>query len=273
MRCRTIRRTEAAQLAMVLEVTASPKPGNVDRGHDYPDTRLEHFLASAVFARAALERAERGEGGIGALIEDAVRDTNCHAGGNTHFGAFILLVPLVMGGRASAAFRAARATTVEDAVAFYRAFSATQVRVLEKDEIDVNDPAAADMLRERGMTLYDVMAYSAERDMVAREWTNGFALCTETADRLSAHGSGRDAIVRTFLDLLAAYPDTFIAKKHGYSVAEETMLRAREVQAGRLALSVFDEECLARGINPGSLADIMIAGIYLALLEGWQWDC
>ena len=117
---------------MVLEVTASPKLGNVDRGHDYPDTRLEHFLASAVFARAALERAEAGEGGIGALIEAAVRDTNCHAGGNTHFGAFILLIPLVIGGGASAAFRAARETKGRGAVAFYRAFSATQLRVPEK---------------------------------------------------------------------------------------------------------------------------------------------
>ncbi|MDK2974706.1 MAG: triphosphoribosyl-dephospho-CoA synthase [Methanofollis sp.] len=273
MQCRTITRTEAAQLAMVLEVTASPKPGNVDRGHDYPDTCLEHFLASAIFAGAALARAEQGEDGIGALIEAAVRDTNCHAGGNTHFGAFILLMPLVLGGDAEGALRAVRATTVDDAVAFYRAFSATQVRVLEKDEIDVNDPAAADMLRERGMTLYDVMVHSAERDMVAREWTNGFALCRETAERLVACGTGRDAIVRTFLDLLAAHPDTFIAKKHGRAVAGETMMRAREVQAGRCALSAFDEECLARGINPGSLADIMIAGIYLALLEGWQWDC
>ncbi|WP_235855587.1 triphosphoribosyl-dephospho-CoA synthase [Methanofollis fontis] len=266
-------RTEAAQLAMVLEVTASPKPGNVDRGHDYPDTRLEHFLASAVFARCAFEHAEAGGSGLGSLIEEAVLDTSCHSGGNTHFGAFILLMPLVSGGSIDGAMRTVAETTVEDAVAFYRAFSATAVRVLEKDEIDVNDPAALTILRERNMNLYDVMAYSSERDMVAREWTNGFALCREAADLLVSYGPGREAIVRTFLDLLASYPDTFIAKKHGAAVAEETMMRAREVQAGRVALQAFDEECLARGINPGSLADIMIAGIYLALLEEWRWDC
>ena len=84
---------------MMLEVTAYPKPGNVDRCHDYPETRLEHFLASTIFARPALEEAEQGTGRIGEIIGHAVRDTNCHEGGNTHFGAFILLIPLVYGKR------------------------------------------------------------------------------------------------------------------------------------------------------------------------------
>ena len=75
----------------MLEVCAFPKPGNVDRCHDYPDTRLEHFLASTILARPALERAERGEGGVGELILTAVENTSVHSGGNTHFGAFILL--------------------------------------------------------------------------------------------------------------------------------------------------------------------------------------
>ena len=272
MECRTKTRADLAQMAMMLEVAASPKPGNVDRGHDYPDTRLEHFLASTIFARPALERAEEGGDALGTLIEEAVTDTNCHAGGNTHFGAFILLMPLVAAGGAEGAAHLVRETTVEDAVAFYRAFGATEVRVLAKDEIDVHDPSAAAMLRERGMTLYDVMAHSAERDMVAREWTNGFALCQETRDLLVARGAGKAAIVDAFLDLLCTHPDTFIAKKFGPAVAEETMRRAREVKAGRLSLEAFDEECLAAGVNPGSLADIMIAGIFLALLEGWEWD-
>lgn len=272
MKCRTKTRADLAQMAMMLEVSASPKPGNVDRGHDYPDTHLEHFLASTIFARPALERAERREVGPGALIEEAVVDTNCHAGGNTHFGAFILLMPLIAGGGAEGAAEIVRETTVEDAVAFYRAFGATQVRVLAKDEIDVNDPSAAAMLRERGMTLYDVMAHSAGRDMVAREWTNGFAICRETKDLLFFRGTGKAAIVAAFLDLLCTYPDTFVAKKFGPDTAERTMLRAREARAGKVSLEAFDEECLAAGVNPGSLADIMIAGIFLALLEGWSWD-
>jgi len=90
MTCLMMHPAERAQLAMMLEVTAYPKPGNVDRCHDYPETRLEHFLASTIFARQALEEAGEGKGRIGEIIGHAVRDTNCHDGGNTHFGAFIL---------------------------------------------------------------------------------------------------------------------------------------------------------------------------------------
>jgi triphosphoribosyl-dephospho-CoA synthase len=265
-------RAERAQLAMMLEVTAYPKPGNVDRCHDYTDTRLEHFLASAILARPALERAERGEAGIGSLIHEAVTLTARHSGGNTHFGAFILLIPLVMAGDAGSAARLVRGTTVEDAVEFYRAFGKTQVRVIPGHDLDVNDPATIDSIRERNMTLYDIMLYSAPRDMVAREWVNGFLLTRKGADLLHASGCGHPAIVEAFLDLLATEPDTFIEKKHGTEVAWKTMRRAREVRDGIGDLASLDQELIDKGINPGSLADIIIASIYIALGEGWEWD-
>ncbi|MEN6341912.1 MAG: triphosphoribosyl-dephospho-CoA synthase [Methanospirillum sp.] len=263
---------DRAQLAMALEVLASPKPGNVDRCHDYVETRLEHFIVSTLAARSALEAAESRSAGLGPLIETAVGATACHAGGNTHFGAFILLVPLVYGGTLDGALSAIRSTTVEDAVAFYRAFALTQVRVAPADELDVNDPSAADALRARGMTLLDVMAHSAPRDMVAREWTNGFALCRQIADMLVADAEPRTAIRRTFLALLATEPDTFIAKKYGSALATQTCERAAAVVRGDASLESLDAWCIGRGVNPGSLADITIGGIYLALGRGWAWD-
>ncbi|MHC1626891.1 MAG: triphosphoribosyl-dephospho-CoA synthase [Methanoculleaceae archaeon] len=265
-------RTERAQLAMMLEVVSYPKPGNVDRCHDYPDTRLEHFLASIISARRGLERAEEHDGRIGEIFRQIVADTSWHGGGNTHFGAFILLVPLVMGGDIEGACREIRQTTVADAIDFYRAFALTGVRLFETDELDVNSPDAIDMLCERKMTLLDVMRYSAPRDMVAREWTEGFPLTKRAARLLHQSGSGCGAIVRMFSRLLADELDTFIIKKHGAAVAEETRRRAREVLAGRGRLEELDDWCISRGVNPGSLADITIAGIYVALTEGWEWD-
>ncbi|MCQ8893151.1 MAG: triphosphoribosyl-dephospho-CoA synthase [Methanolinea sp.] len=270
---RILTRAERAQLAMVLEVSAYPKPGNVDRCHDYPDTQLEHFLASAIMARPAFESAEKGEGGVGKLIHQAVELTSGHTGGNTHFGAFILLIPLVMGDGIPGALRAARTTTVEDALEFYKAFGKTQVRVIPSHELDVHDPASLETIGKRGMTLYDLMLYSAPRDMVAREWVSGFQMTRRGADLLHAAGCGRQAIVTAFLSLLALEPDTFIVKKHGPEVAARTMEKAREVLEGIRDLQAFDQECIDKGINPGSIADIIIASIYIALGEGWKWDC
>ena len=272
MTCLMVRPAERAQLAMMLEVTAYPKPGNVDRCHDYPETRLEHFLASAIFARQALGEAERGEGRIGEIIRHAVRDTNCHEGGNTHFGAFILLIPLVYGKDIPGAIAAVAKTDTSDAVAFYKAFAMTKVLMNATDELDVNDPHALGVIRDREMTLLDIMQHSAANDMVAREWVTGFLLVRRGADLLQQLGPGRQSIVNMFLTLLATEPDTFIIKKHGLEVARETMLRARDVLDEKLDIRQFDEDCIQRDINPGSIADITIASIYIALGEGWSWD-
>jgi triphosphoribosyl-dephospho-CoA synthase len=272
MTCLRMSTVERAQLAMMLEVSAYPKPGNVDRCHDYPDTKFEHFLASTIFARPALEEAERGQGRIGEIIKHAVRDTNCHQGGNTHFGAFILLIPLIYGKDIAGAMRAIETTDVSDAIAFYKAFAMTSVRMNATDELDVNDPHTLTLIRDREMTLHDVMHHSSPHDMVAREWVMGFPLTRRAADLLKQYGPGREAIVKTFVTLLATEPDTFIIKKHGIAIAEEVLISAQQVLDGKRTVEDFDADCIMRDINPGSTADIIIAGIYIALGEGWQWD-
>lgn len=272
MTCLRMNSVERAQLAMMLEVTAYPKPGNVDRCHDYPETRLEHFLASTIFARPALEEAELAKGRIGEIIKHAIRDTNCHNGGNTHFGAFLLLIPLVYGRDIPGAMTAISKTDSSDAIAFYKAFAMTSVKVHSTDELDVNDPHTLTLIRERDMSLLDVMQHSAANDMIAREWVTGFPLSRRGADLLKENGPGRESIVQTYLNLLATEPDTLIIKKHGIEVARETMMAARDVLEGKRSVEDLDAECIRRDINPGSTADIIIASIYLALGEGWSWD-
>ncbi|MEI7648889.1 MAG: triphosphoribosyl-dephospho-CoA synthase [Methanomicrobiales archaeon] len=272
MTCLLLKAAEQAQLAMMLEVCAFPKPGNVDRCHDYPETRLEHFLASTIFARLALEEAEAGSGRIGEIIHHAVQQTNCHKGGNTHFGAFILLIPLIYGRSIEGAMKAIERTDTSDAVAFYRAFGLTKVHTCSEDELDVNDPKSLAVLRDREMTLLDVMQHSAANDMVAREWVTGFPLTRRGADLLKQSGTGRQAIVQMFITLLAQEPDTFIIKKHGIPAAQEIMRKAREVLDGNETLENFDQDCIDKNINPGSIADITIAAIFIALTEGWEWD-
>ena len=272
MTCLRMKAAERAQLAMMLEVCAYPKPGNVDRCHDYPGTRLEHFLASTILARPALEEAESAQGRIGEIIRHAVQQTSCHEGGNTHFGAFILLIPLIYGGDIPGALKAIEHTDVSDAVAFYKAFAMTNVRTLPTDDLDIHDPKTLGMLRDRGMTLLDVMNHSAANDMVAREWITGFPLTRRGADLLQELGPGREAIVQMFLTLLATEPDTFIIKKHGLTAAQETMFAAREVLEGKRTVEDLDADCIQRGINPGSIADITIAALFIALGEGWSWE-
>ncbi|HJJ29042.1 MAG TPA: triphosphoribosyl-dephospho-CoA synthase [Methanocorpusculum sp.] len=261
---------EAAEFAMLLEVTAKCKPGNIDRLHDYDDTSMSHFLSSAARAREVFEQIDGLS--LGQAFYNAVERTNNHSGGNTHFGAFILLLPLLKGRGIEGAMRQTAATDVEDAVLFYKAFGLTQVRTNKESEMDVNDPESIHMLYEKKMTMLDVMQMSAKNDMVAREWTNGFALTKECAALLQSAG-GASKISDVFLKMMARHADTFVAKKFDLETAESVKTLAQSVLDGKTTAESFDAFCLKEGINPGSLADICIAGIFVSLLEGWNWDC
>ena len=72
--------------------------------------------------------------------------------------------------------------------------------------------------------------------------------------------------------MLSRHLDTFVIKKFGPATAEELRNSAMMAKNGMLSEEILDAWCIAEGINPGSLADICIAGIFTALIEGWEWD-
>ncbi|MGB9939654.1 triphosphoribosyl-dephospho-CoA synthase [Methanosarcina sp.] len=311
-----------AQLAMLLEVSASPKPGNVDREHDYPDTCFEHFVASSVSVYPVIELAARSRKGIGALIRSAVCESSAwQKGGNTHFGAFLLLIPLSMAAGelfdscgktpckllpdefealAAHAHDFVRATDCEDAIEFYRAFEVAGVRVNSVDEFSLGDPESEAELRTQEVTLYELMDISRGYDLIADEWISGFGRCLEGAKSItefmqarnsgaedstfSCSGTGiNEAIVYTFLKSLSRHRDTFIQTKFDKATADYVSSRAGEIlsawekSSGHYtrdfaallpAVQEFDSELLRKKINPGSTADIIIAGLFIALLGG-----
>ncbi|CAJ38111.1 triphosphoribosyl-dephospho-CoA synthase [Methanocella arvoryzae] len=268
-----------AVLAMALEVSGTPKPGNIDRDHDYADTKYEDFIAAAIGVYPVMERAVRSDG-IGQLILDACEEsTSWQQGGNTHFGAYILLFPLIKAATSNfhdlqnTAINIVRETTVEDAVQFYRAFGKVQVKMKGSEELDVADEKSLDEIRQRELTLFGIMDMSSKKDMVAREWTNGFSRSFKAAELIYERrltGTLNDAIVLTYLDLLADEPDTFIAKKYDLEKAVYVQGLAIDVQERRMTLTELSNRLYREKINPGSTADIIIAGIFIALLRGMK---
>ncbi|ELZ55071.1 MULTISPECIES: triphosphoribosyl-dephospho-CoA synthase [Halorubrum] len=246
-----------ATLALLVEVAGTPKPGNVDRHRDLDDLRFESFLGGAVGARAGLELAsETADGGsadgvpaVGDAFERAVEGMALRAGTNTQFGCLLLLTPLV---RAAAdpdrelspagVDAVCRATTVDDALAFYRAFEAVDVAVDDPppgaDDLDVRRGGDAEpALREREATLRDVLALSADPDdpdrvpdRNAAEWVEGFPRTFRAAEWiLTDEGPLADRAARAFLGLLAAEPDTLVASARGVEAAREASARARAI--------------------------------------------
>ena len=280
---------ENAQLALLLEVSGTPKPGNVDRHRDLDDLRFEHFMAGAVGAADGLDRAAAGEP-IGAAFETAVAGMATQQGGNTQFGCLLLLVPLVRAAAADALTPAGvtgivEATTVDDAVGFYRAFEQVDVAVGDPPPdaaaLDVRrGSAAAPTLRDRGLTLYDLMSLSADpesgvADGNAREWVTGFDRAFAAADQLlAADGPIGKRTARVFIDLLAAQPDTLVATTHDAATAREVSQRAAAVAeqidhgSALTPAEELAEEFVAAGYNPGTTADLTAAALFIALEGG-----
>ncbi|MEF8851392.1 MAG: triphosphoribosyl-dephospho-CoA synthase [Haloarculaceae archaeon] len=269
---------ENAQLALLLEVAGTPKPGNVDRHREYPDLRFEHFLAGAVGARRGLELAADGER-LGAAFLTAIEGMSNQRGGNTQFGAVLLTTPLVVAaGRGdlspAGASAAVSESTVADAADFYRAFEHVDVAVDDPPEgmepLDVRrGEAAVPAVEARGLTLEDIMERSAERDGVAREWVGGFERSFAAADAVAdREGPVTDRAADVFQDLLAEAVDTFVVVQHGRETAERVTERARAARDGELDPEALAEEFVAEGINPGTTADTVAAGLFVALERG-----
>lgn len=269
-----------AQLALLLEVATTPTPGNVDRRRDHEDLRFEQFLAGAVGALDGLDKLARPDGPpIGIAFERAVAGMSDGAGTNTQFGGLLLLAPLVRAASTGdltpdRTTAVAESTTVEDAEGFYRAFEHVDVAVAEPptdmDSLDVRRGTdAIPALRERDLSLYDVMARSTDRDGIAREWTGGFERTFEAADAIERReGPITDRAATVFLELLAAEPDTFIVINHSEAVAETVNERAMAAQAGHVDPEELAAELIADGINPGTTADILAGGLFIALSSG-----
>lgn len=274
---------ENAQLALLLEVAGTPKPGNVDRHRDLADLQFEHFLAGAVGSGRGFRMAERGAS-VGEAFEAAIHGMSQQSGGNTQFGCLLLLTPLVNAAVESDgplsrddARSVVESTTVEDAAGFYRAFEHVDVAVEDPpegaDALDVRRGAdVIPTLEERELTLFDVMKLSAERDANAREWVEGFPRVFDTAQSILAdNGSVTHRAADAFLHLLADEPDSLVAVQHGDEVAREVSTRATELlEAGAPADEVrtFAEELVAREINPGTTADLTAAALFVVLERG-----
>jgi triphosphoribosyl-dephospho-CoA synthase len=270
----------AAQLACLIDATA-PKPGNVSPGHPFADMSVDDFLLSA----AAIGPAFRGVGekSVGRVVLDATLATRGVTAANTNLGMVLLLAPLARAAcyrrpaedLRDAARRVLHETTVEDARLVYEAIRVARPGGLGRAQ-------EQDVATDPTVTLVDAMRLAAHRDLVAYEYAHGFEITFEVAvptlSRLREDGCPwRDATVQTFLTVLAARPDTHIARRAGAGHASEVSAAAAAVlrsgEAGsvvwRAAVARFDHS-LRDGINtlnPGTTADLTTGAVFVRLLQ------
>jgi triphosphoribosyl-dephospho-CoA synthase len=282
----------AASLACVLEASAD-KVGNVTPTRSFGDMRFDDFAWSAMALGPAIALARPGR--VGWAVWKAVSATRRVVPTNTHLGVALLLAPLAAawssrrGSRQHGAPRRRHARPlraqlrgvlaglgIADARWAYRAIRHARPGGLGRT-------AEADVRSTPRITLRQAMALAADRDTVAREYTEDFAVTftigVPALRRAIATGlSVLEAIAHAHLELLAAVPDSLIARKGGPSVAEAVSARARDVlrrggrhtRSGRAAAGGLDRWLRRDGnrLNPGTSADLIAASLFVWLLEG-----
>jgi triphosphoribosyl-dephospho-CoA synthase len=268
-----------AQLACLLEATAR-KPGNVHRFADFADTSYLDFCASSLVVGKHLCSEQIRDRGVGAVIEQAVRDTRNLVGCNTNLGLVLLLVPLAAvpsgAGLRPGVTTVLESLTVADARAVYSA-------IRQAHPGGLGTSPAQDVSDEPTVTLRHAMALAADRDAIARQYVSDYADVFDLGlpairRHLEAGRSLERAIVACHLVLMAERPDTLIARKCGVDVAVESAGRASAVlasgwpesAAGRTAIATLDHWLRAEQNrrNPGATADLVAAVLYAALYDG-----
>jgi len=299
------------ELAVLLEASAH-KPGNVSVVTNFEGTRFEHFLASAVAITPSFElAAERGaavaegkstlaEIGLGQLVRNCAAEVDAwQHGGNTLLGTIILILPIAAAaGMTSVGKRCnlrrlrkalklvVESTTPADAVNLYEAIKIANPGGLgEAPELDVNDPTSeARILREK-VSLLQVFKIAEKYDTICSEWVNNYPVTFDMAypylaKKLSNRNDLNEAIIHTFLEVLANVPDTFIARKVGIEKSRKVSINARKVldlggmrtEFGKESLHRFDQQLRRSNnlLNPGTTADIIGAALSLCVLGGYR---
>lgn len=298
---------QLAALAILYEATA-PKPGNVYRGADFSDMTFDDLLAGGIAIVPAIDHAP--ENSLGATIHAAVAATRSLVGRNTNLGTVLLIAPLAkalslgsvsfpgwLGAERSTAPGVPTSQCTEDTASsgasqFLAAWQTATQRVLDAltpadtaltyAAIRLAHPGGMGTARQHDLhapppeSLQMAMQAAAERDLVAAQYANGFQqvfqFVVPKLREALRHWRRNDAIVRVFLELLAEFPDSLIARKCGAEIARQAADRAAQTLAAgtpgdtayHQALGDLDFWLRSDGHrrNPGTSADFIAAGLF-----------
>ncbi len=268
---------QCVSLACFLEATA-PKPGNVHRGADFDDLTYPALVASGIVIAPIL--ANQRDRLLGEVIFNAVKATREAVETNSNLGMILLLAPL-----AAVRREYDLATGVADVLKYLGhpdtqwVYSAIQ---LAKPG-GMGTAPEADLSGEPPESLIEAMRLAAGRDLVARQYANGFREVFDIVVPAIEGGLNRGwplghVIVHAQLTVMSQLPDSLIARKCGPEVAQRAADQAAAVlqtgtpadEAFWTAVADFDFWLRSDGHrrNPGTTADLLAAGLFALLRDG-----
>ncbi len=260
------------ELACLLEVSATPKPGNVHRFRDFHDTRYEDFLSSSISFGIWLEElAMKGillkeekidwfQLELGKTIHKAVKQSNLfHQRVNTNLGIILLLSPLSVAAGMSIhednlvcdinvlqknVLEVMNNTSVDDSIFVSEAIAFVSPGGLGgADNYDVNQSNLREELESDNVNLLKLMDICKGWDNICHEMALGYPITFDVglATLNNSMIISKDinlAIIDAYLAILSKHPDTLIIRKFGKQVAQGISQRATTIIKAGGALTV-----------------------------------
>lgn len=266
--------------AMLAEVSATPKPGLVDRNNSgaHSDMGFFTFLKSAASLRSCFEEfAEAGhEGGIKNFSPDEIfryiRKIGIESeklmfdstgGINTHKGEIFSLGLLSTSAGYLAGMK--QALNPEDVM---KTAGLMCKGLCERDFSEAMTKSPDTLTKgERIYIEHGIKGIRGEAEAgypVVRDYGLP-ALRKYLADGLSLN----DSLVMTLIHIMAHNDDTNIIARHGLSVCNEVKERSRDIimnHGGIDEIRRLDDEFIARNISPSGSADLLAVTYFLLML-------
>ncbi len=262
------------------------KPGNVSVYNEGHDMTVADFVLSAEVSAEAIANTDYS---LGEKIYYAVKATRDAVGCNTNLGIILLCAPLSQAAYQQQTGQTLREsltnvlenTSVDDANWAFKAISLAAPGGLgESKEQDVAETAK--------ITLVQAMEIASQRDRIAKQYTTNYKDIFDFAVLRynTAFVKFDDQIWATsavFTGLLSKFPDSHIERKYGDKhsgwvrkqiiTVDDALLNTNEPEQLIPMLHEVDRMFKAKGINPGTTADLTVATVFIILMEALSVRC
>jgi triphosphoribosyl-dephospho-CoA synthase len=267
------------QQACEVELQAF-KPGNVSVYADGHDMTVADFRISAEVSAPPLCNPDYS---LGEKIFYAVKATREAVACNTNLGIILLCAPLIQGisnmhsglTLRQALSHVLTTTTLEDAEWVFKAIMLASPGGLGRsDEQDVSEKPS--------VNLTEAMRLSSAKDRIALQYVTDYQDIFDFGvlihyNALRKWGNQGWAAVSVYAGLLCQFPDSHIERKYGDQYSEmlaskmshlsNELSKAESPEHMLPLLYSLDQELKARGVNPGTMADMTVATVLTVFLE------
>ncbi len=267
------------QQACEIELQAF-KPGNVSVYADGHDMTVADFRDSAKVSADALCNSDYS---LGEKIYYAVQATKIAVACNTNLGIILLCAPLIQAVSViehgitlrQALHQVLIATTIEDADWVFKAIMLASPGGLGRADNQ-------DVAEKPSITLIEAMRLASHKDRIALQYVSDYQDIFDFAVPIHYNASLKSthpewAALSVYAALLSHFPDSHIERKYGnqYSemVAQRMSVVSNELSKADVPEQILpllysvDQEFKAKGLNPGTMADMTVATVFTVFLE------